>query len=465
MKYSLTFTAAALMAAPFVPCAQAQDETPLVIFISDNTPAKTAIEAQVVQEYNDSVRENLRVTDFAAWQAEMDKPSADRFADFIVTSFRSVPADFRNARFSEIQSALGLADDDPADKGFTDVLEAAGYNVRRSITTRISDPITGATEITQEFWGEGEAFSETGDYKLGEAQIADLSQADLIIFSNDITHNRYTSGGRIAGQPSTVLIEQWNSIPVPIISMDNLLMGTMEFGDWGFGWSYGFSITHNSAVAYDRRDIQGSDRFVFPDLRPVVRSNDPVFLNGLSPVDDNRMAIWSDLFTHTPSMQIKFSNNENYNYPATANVILEMAIPSFVVTAVGDIPVRNPILMEFPANVQAFNPTNGIPAIERVAVPAAPRLYFAAGARNTGLYNLSAAGESIFLNAVAKYTGGSVEPTPKWLGYDVDSLGWVDATDWLGSWVNVSQQPYIFSLALNKYLYITDDSGWIFAAQ
>jgi len=435
------------------PAAFAQDgDTPYIIFISENTPAKTAIESVIIAEYNAEQREALRVTDLDAWENYEE-----------VTSYRSIPNDYKNPRYDELKALLGLEDDDPSDKGFTDVLEAAGYEVHRSETTVIEDPITGAVTFEHEFWGDvGEPFSANGDYRLSEEQITFLSEADLIIMSMDLTPNRYSAGGRKDGESSYDLINQWNGIEVPIIAMNNILMGTMEFGSWGWGWSYGFSGQWNTLVPFDRRAIQGSERFVFPDLRPAVVNEDPDFFAGVTPVDGH-LAIYKDYneVPFLPRVQRKFSNNENYAYAATSTVLLELDLPSFVDTEVGDIPHRNPVMIEFPANIQAFNPTNGVPEIGRVANPAGPRLYFAAGIRDTGLYNLSDTGEQVFLNAVAKYAGGGNGGTNTWLGFEVDENGWANTENWLG-WVNVEFAPYIWILSLDKYGIITDGSGWIY---
>jgi len=49
-----------------------------------------------------------------------------------------------------------------------------------------------------------------------------------------------------------------------------------------------------------------------------------------------------------------------------------------------------------------------------------------------------------------------------WYGYPVLADDWAEAAGWLG-WVNVTFDPYIWNLPLNKYLYVPDDSGWIYA--
>jgi hypothetical protein len=48
-----------------------------------------------------------------------------------------------------------------------------------------------------------------------------------------------------------------------------------------------------------------------------------------------------------------------------------------------------------------------------------------------------------------------------WYGYSVDEQGWADTETWLG-WVNVTSDPYIWTLDLSKYIYVGDDSGWAY---
>jgi len=53
--------------------------------------------------------------------------------------------------------------------------------------------------------------------------------------------------------------------------------------------------------------------------------------------------------------------------------------------------------------------------------------------------------------------GGSTD----WYGYAVDAEGWVNTESWL-NWVNVTEDPYIWSTSLESYLYVPNDSGWVF---
>ncbi|MFO7724283.1 MAG: hypothetical protein R6V45_01935, partial [Oceanipulchritudo sp.] len=86
-----------------------------------------------------------------------------------------------------------------------------------------------------------------------------------------------------------------------------------------------------------------------------------------------------------------------------------------------------------------------------------------------GLYNLSETGETVFLNAVEEYAGpaSGEEPDPTWYGYAVDDLGWADtgtngAGGWLNGWVNVADDPWVNVLSLGTYVYVPDNSGWVY---
>lgn len=51
--------------------------------------------------------------------------------------------------------------------------------------------------------------------------------------------------------------------------------------------------------------------------------------------------------------------------------------------------------------------------------------------------------------------------TETWQGYALDADSWANTGSWLG-WVNTFFDPYIWSNSLNKYVYIEDDSGWVY---
>lgn len=55
-----------------------------------------------------------------------------------------------------------------------------------------------------------------------------------------------------------------------------------------------------------------------------------------------------------------------------------------------------------------------------------------------------------------KTTGGNF-----WNGYPVDELNWVDTGSWLG-WIYVEYDPWVYSDLLSKYIYVVDESGWVY---
>ncbi|MCC5806060.1 MAG: InlB B-repeat-containing protein [Opitutales bacterium] len=390
-------TSVRLLAAAFAGlatvAAQAED-APQIIFISENQSAESAAQNRVEAEYNATQREALRETNFAAWEAYEN------------VEWRDIPVEFRNARLAEILADLGLAPDDPADRGFTDFLEAQGFDVYRSWTEREADPITGAITVDHEFWGDiGTPFSASDDYRLSQEQIDRLEAADLVIMSPNTDAARYAWGGREGGNASTVLNEQWNGLRVPIISMNAPLIQTNEFGSWGWGWGYGFATTYGTLSPFNRGDQTPAEleRFVFLDWIPRVRRGESPLLAGLEPTDGDRLAIYKDYETlpGLPRTPRKFSNNSNYSYPANVRVVLELDVPNFF-TAGLEISTRDPILLDVAAGIRFFQPT-GLPS-ERVGTPAERRIYLAAGLGNTGLYNFSSTGEQLFMNVVTQFT-------------------------------------------------------------
>jgi hypothetical protein len=60
----------------------------------------------------------------------------------------------------------------------------------------------------------------------------------------------------------------------------------------------------------------------------------------------------------------------------------------------------------------------------------------------------------------------SVSPSDAdWYGYPVDSQGFVDTGlgGWLNGYVWITNDPWIWTYSLSKYLYIPDDSGWVYS--
>lgn len=48
-----------------------------------------------------------------------------------------------------------------------------------------------------------------------------------------------------------------------------------------------------------------------------------------------------------------------------------------------------------------------------------------------------------------------------WYGYPVDAEGFVNAEDWLGV-INVTFDPWVFNFAINSWMYVPSDEGWVF---
>lgn len=450
MKKPLPFLLAlGVLLAPL--SASAQDG-PTIIFVTENTSAKDAIEDLIVEEYNAQAKESLREADFSAWENYT-----------AVTSYDAVPTEFSGPRYTEIKALLGLNDNDPADKGFTDLLEAAGYTVYRSMSTFEEDPFTGVIFEDHEFWPEGDRFSTEGDFFISQAQVDKLNGADLVIMSPDIDAGYYAQG-RTGGSNDYSNRDRWNGLTVPIITMESRLSRSHEWDRGGWGLSYGYEGQYDTVAPFDRQ--LGDPRFAFPDWRPQVVNSDAALLKDVVPADDNRVALYMDELPELPITNKKFSNNKNYSYPESAQVVLELTIPTFIAfeaPGIGEISTRNPVLIEFEANVPGYQPQDGVPPLIKVGTPAGPRMYFAAGSGQTGLYNLSETGAQVFLNAVEKFAGAA-GGGETWYGYPKDGLGWVDTgvPGWFNGYVNVSFDPWVWIVNINKYVYIPDDSGWVY---
>lgn len=72
--------------------------------------------------------------------------------------------------------------------------------------------------------------------------------------------------------------------------------------------------------------------------------------------------------------------------------------------------------------------------------------------------------DAVFVNELAMFPDEFVLTVPEasigdefWAGYPVDENGWADTGDWLG-WVNTYSKPWILSLSLNQYIYMTEES-------
>lgn len=461
----LRLLAALFLLCPVFAFAEEAEEAPLILFITENVSARVALEQLVTREFNAIEREKIRLAgDLQAW------------ADYQDVEFRGIPRAHANERLAYYLALFGLEESDPADKGFTDMLESFGYRVVRSWTEREEDPITGAFDEIHQFRGStGQRLAGQANYFLDQDQIDLLNSADLIVMSRNIASFFYAAGGLEGGVTSFRLKNQWNSITTPIIIHEPVLAQTQEFGGWGWGLSYGFVGNWTTLAPFNREAIQGSERFVFPDLRPKLRQNNPVLLDGIELVDDNRALIYKpfDELPFTSTSMRKFENNRNFAYPSNAQVILEFAIPSFVNAVVGNIEHQNAILIEFTAGVRGFTPEAGVPELARVGTPAGPRLFFAAGL-NHGLFNLSADGIQLYLNAVEKYagpaSGGGVDPDP--VGWISDPLlgdmyrygsGWMWSAT-LG-FLQGGNAPWLFNSEVGYLTHIAgsiDSGAWFY---
>jgi len=74
--------------------------------------------------------------------------------------------------------------------------------------------------------------------------------------------------------------------------------------------------------------------------------------------------------------------------------------------------------------------------------------------------NLLPNGHLSTIEIVGDFSGGG----ETWYGYEVDADGWAFTGDWMG-WVNVIYDPWIWSTSLDKYVIITDDTGWVYVPQ
>lgn len=384
MKHSIS----SILFLSLVIIGSAAAEAPQIIFVSHNTSARASLEVVVTDEYNRQQRNALAETNPDAVYENVQ--------------FRDVPTSFSGPRLAFYYDLLDLEPEDPADKGFTDLLEAEGYNVYRSWTESETDPITGAVTRTFEFHPPGDR-ATADNYFLTQEQLDLLSSAELIIFSRDTSVAEYARGSE-NGTGTPILIEQWNKLDVPLISMNNSLVTSNEFNSNAWGWSYGFSGRLTSNIL-NRQDVpEGVEQFVEIDVRPKIIHNDASILRGIVPLDDGRVDMYMDSGTFPASMPTvprKYSNNESFSYPEQAKVVLEFDVPSFFVAQVGEIMDRWPVIIRHAPNRRFFEPVSINPS--RIVTPAAPRIYFAAGMITTGLKNLTPTGEQVFLNIVSEF--------------------------------------------------------------
>ena len=84
-------------------------------------------------------------------------------------------------------------------------------------------------------------------------------------------------------------------------------------------------------------------------------------------------------------------------------------------------------------------------------------VYFKSGMRDNRLDEIRLAwGDGASLADVLP-----VEAAADWYGYPVGEMDWVDTSPWLKR-VNITLDPWIWAEALEKYVYLQDDSGWVY---
>lgn len=83
----------------------------------------------------------------------------------------------------------------------------------------------------------------------------------------------------------------------------------------------------------------------------------------------------------------------------------------------------------------------------------------------TGPLTVSPHTGKLFLHAWSgMYVYNPEETTTNWFGYPVIDSEWVDTSPWL-NWLNITLDPWIWSTSLDKYIYVDNDSGWIYSAK
>ena len=61
-------------------------------------------------------------------------------------------------------------------------------------------------------------------------------------------------------------------------------------------------------------------------------------------------------------------------------------------------------------------------------------------------------------------TGTVADAGQTWYGYTVAAENWVDTGNWMG-WVNITFDPWVWVEGLAKYVYVNDDSGWVYVGK
>lgn len=258
-----------------------------------------------------------------------------------------------------------LTDARYADDGWLQFLREAGYAVRRSDTSA-ADP------SDWEYRG-----SPAADDFLTTQERAELQAAGLVILSPR------TGNGANFGR-AIQLRDFWgNTLTTPVILMNPVILRGDEF-DFNWGWYYGFAggfrVTDPETPAYT-----------------VGFAQDPVYF-GLGLANGDPLPIY-ETDSLPPQIYQGFSNNPDFSTPSTVLRSGRVNVDPF------DAPCDG-----------VFNITRRVDVISRLITPHSftnfegtsqtvtqPRLYFTGGYRNSGIFNLTDLGKSIYLNAVGSF--------------------------------------------------------------
>jgi hypothetical protein len=190
-------------------------------------------------------------------------------------------------------------------------------------------------------------------------------------------------------------------------------------------------------------------------------TSDPVF-EGVDLPGNGIINIYDETIFRTSSIR-KFENNENYEYGLAVTEVLEYIVPNFIATdgtgTTLDIETKEPVILRLTPRRTLFNLQANFSGNfgEGITVTASqlaqrvigPRLYFADGMHDHGIFNLNDLGQSLFLNAVGEHVAPTVDPGPVsiWPGTPGDREVGI-------GWINDAAYPLIYHYGANIYLEI-----------
>ncbi len=242
--------------------------------------------------------------------------------------------------------------DAPADAGFVNLLRANGYQVDYKGETWPYDPNDDEVALNPDwlYWRQ-----------LDPNKVDELNAADLVIISRIANSGDYDDVNAVSGYDERVL---WNGITTPMISMSAHLARS-GYNKWGWHETSGHPYTKDN-------------------LHNILDPNHPIFA-GIE-IDPNGQA---DLLTDEYTV--------NGSDPADANAGNGVTLA----TRASD----NAIMISYwEAGVEYFDGAG--------FVAGGPRMFFAAGSGNgsprDGIYDLTADGETVYLNAVAHMIASAV---------------------------------------------------------